>query len=85
MLGTRMMDGGSGEGRSPPEASVCFSLGIKHRSTEHNSSLMVSESEFDSDQDTIFSRERMERGNPKVSMNGSIRNGVSFSYCSKDR
>nr|XP_006051260.2 dyslexia-associated protein KIAA0319 homolog [Bubalus bubalis]XP_006051261.2 dyslexia-associated protein KIAA0319 homolog [Bubalus bubalis]XP_025122201.1 dyslexia-associated protein KIAA0319 homolog [Bubalus bubalis]XP_025122205.1 dyslexia-associated protein KIAA0319 homolog [Bubalus bubalis]XP_025122213.1 dyslexia-associated protein KIAA0319 homolog [Bubalus bubalis]XP_025122216.1 dyslexia-associated protein KIAA0319 homolog [Bubalus bubalis]XP_025122220.1 dyslexia-associated protein KIAA len=59
--------------------------GIKHRSTEHNSSLMVSESEFDSDQDTIFSRERMERGNPKVSMNGSIRNGVSFSYCSKDR
>uniref|UniRef100_A0A8C6FN01 KIAA0319 n=1 Tax=Moschus moschiferus TaxID=68415 RepID=A0A8C6FN01_MOSMO len=59
--------------------------GIKHRSTEHNSSLMVSESEFDSDQDTIFSRERMERGNPKVSMNGSIRNGASFSYCLKDR
>jgi len=59
--------------------------GIKHRSTEHNSSLMVSESEFDSDQDTIFSRERMERGNPKVSMNGSLRNGASFSYCSKDR
>ena len=80
-----MMDGGAGECRSPPEASVCFSLGIKHRSTEHNSSLMVSESEFDSDQDTIFSRERMERGNPKVSMNGSIRNGASFSYCSKDR
>ncbi|XP_008578808.1 PREDICTED: dyslexia-associated protein KIAA0319 homolog [Galeopterus variegatus] len=59
--------------------------GIKHRSTEHNSSLMVSESEFDSDQDTIFSRERMERGNPKVSMNGSLRNGASFSYCSKNR
>ncbi|XP_032717659.1 dyslexia-associated protein KIAA0319 homolog [Lontra canadensis] len=59
--------------------------GIKHRSTEHNSSLMVSESEFDSDQDTIFSRERMERGNPKVSMNGSLRNGAPFSYCSKDR
>ncbi|XP_040823554.1 dyslexia-associated protein KIAA0319 homolog isoform X2 [Ochotona curzoniae] len=59
--------------------------GIKHRSTEHNSSLMVSESEFDSDQDTIFSRERMERGNPKVSMNGSLRNGASFSYCAKDR
>ncbi|XP_014644200.1 PREDICTED: dyslexia-associated protein KIAA0319 homolog [Ceratotherium simum simum] len=59
--------------------------GIKHRSTEHNSSLMVSESEFDSDQDTIFSRERMERGNPKVSMNGSLRNGASFSCCSKDR
>ncbi|XP_002915857.1 dyslexia-associated protein KIAA0319 homolog isoform X2 [Ailuropoda melanoleuca] len=59
--------------------------GIKHRSTEHNSSLMVSESELDSDQDTIFSRERMERGNPKVSLNGSLRNGASFSPCSKDR
>ncbi|XP_040500856.1 dyslexia-associated protein KIAA0319 homolog isoform X2 [Ursus maritimus] len=59
--------------------------GIKHRSTEHNSSLMVSESEFDSDQDTIFSRERTERGNPKVSLNGSLRNGAPFSSCSKDR
>lgn len=85
VLRTRMMDGGEGGCCSPPEASVRFSLGIKHRSTEHNSSLMVSESEFDSDQDTIFSRERMERGNPKVSVNGSIRNGASFSYCSKDR
>ncbi|KAM6125981.1 LOW QUALITY PROTEIN: dyslexia-associated protein KIAA0319 homolog [Pterocles gutturalis] len=59
--------------------------GIKHRSTEHNSSLMVSESEFDSDQDTIFSREKIERENPKTLMNGSIRNGVSFNYGSKDR
>uniref|UniRef100_A0A8C9G5U9 KIAA0319 n=1 Tax=Pavo cristatus TaxID=9049 RepID=A0A8C9G5U9_PAVCR len=59
--------------------------GIKHRSTEHNSSLMVSESEFDSDQDTIFSRERIERENPKTLMNGSVRNGVSFNYSSKDR
>ncbi|XP_048204335.1 dyslexia-associated protein KIAA0319 homolog isoform X2 [Perognathus longimembris pacificus] len=59
--------------------------GIKHQSTEHNSSLMVSESELDSDQDTIFSRERMDRGNLKVSMNGSIRNGASFGYRSKDR
>ncbi|KGL78542.1 Dyslexia-associated protein KIAA0319, partial [Tinamus guttatus] len=59
--------------------------GIKHRSTEHNSSLMVSESEFDSDQDTIFSREKIERENPKALMNGSIRNGVSFNYSSKDR
>ncbi|KAH0617883.1 hypothetical protein JD844_016582 [Phrynosoma platyrhinos] len=59
--------------------------GIKHRSTEHNSSLMVSESEFDSDQDTIFSREKIERENPRNSMNGSIKNGVSFSYSSKDR
>ncbi|NXL84182.1 K0319 protein, partial [Alectura lathami] len=60
-------------------------FGIKHRSTEHNSSLMVSESEFDSDQDTIFSREKIERDNPKTLMNGSIRNGVSFNYSSKDR
>ncbi|NXL64349.1 K0319 protein, partial [Chordeiles acutipennis] len=59
--------------------------GIKHRSTEHNSSLMVSESEFDSDQDTIFSREKIERENPKILVNGSIRNGVSFNYSSKDR
>ncbi|XP_073187972.1 dyslexia-associated protein KIAA0319 homolog isoform X6 [Lepidochelys kempii] len=59
--------------------------GIKHRSTEHNSSLMVSESEFDSDQDTIFSREKVERENPKNIMNGSVKNGVSFSYSSKDR
>lgn len=46
---------------------------------------MVSESEFDSDQDTIFSRERIERENPKTLMNGSIKNGVSFNYSSKDR
>ncbi|KAM7322744.1 hypothetical protein ACRRTK_018249 [Alexandromys fortis] len=59
--------------------------GIKHRSTEHNSSLMVSESEFESDQDTLFSRERMERGVPKGSLNGSARNGASFGYCAKDR
>ncbi|XP_077209125.1 dyslexia-associated protein KIAA0319 homolog isoform X2 [Paroedura picta] len=52
--------------------------GIKHRSTEHNSSLMVSESEFDSDQDTIFSRENL-----RNLMNGSIKNGVSFSYSSR--
>ncbi|KAM4581000.1 dyslexia-associated protein KIAA0319 [Odontesthes bonariensis] len=31
---------------------------IKHRSTEHNSSLMMSESELDSDQDAVFSRDR---------------------------
>ncbi|NXF77658.1 K0319 protein, partial [Sclerurus mexicanus] len=59
--------------------------GIKHRSTEHNSSLMVSESEFDSDQETIFSREKIERENPRTLMNGPIRNGVSFSYSSEDR
>ena len=71
--------------RFPQDASVCCSPGIKHRSTEHNSSLMVSESEFDSDRDTIFSWERMERGDPKGSMNGSVRNGASFSYGSEDR
>ncbi|XP_037985313.1 dyslexia-associated protein KIAA0319 homolog [Motacilla alba alba] len=59
--------------------------GIKHRSTEHNSSLMVSESEFDSDQDTIFSREKIERENARTLINGSVRNGVSFNYSSKDR
>ncbi|XP_066045580.1 dyslexia-associated protein KIAA0319 homolog isoform X2 [Chamaea fasciata] len=59
--------------------------GIKHRSTEHNSSLMVSESEFDSDQDTIFSREKIERENSRTLINGSVRNGVSFNYSSKDR
>uniref|UniRef100_A0AAY4BEC7 MANSC domain-containing protein n=1 Tax=Denticeps clupeoides TaxID=299321 RepID=A0AAY4BEC7_9TELE len=34
---------------------------IKHRSTEHNSSLMMSESEFESEQDTLFGHERSER------------------------
>jgi hypothetical protein len=46
---------------------------------------MVSESEFESDQDTLFSRERMERGVLKGSLNGCARNGVSFGYYSKDR
>ncbi|KAJ6664432.1 hypothetical protein lerEdw1_007089 [Lerista edwardsae] len=59
--------------------------GIKHRSTEHNSSLMVSESEFDSDQDTIFSREKSERENSRNALNGSIKNGISFSCSSTDR
>ncbi|XP_070605224.1 dyslexia-associated protein KIAA0319 homolog [Erythrolamprus reginae] len=59
--------------------------GIKHRSTEHNSSLMVSESEFESDQDTIFSREKVERENSRNLMNSDMKNGVSFSYSSKDR
>ncbi|XP_034553415.1 uncharacterized protein LOC117822676 [Notolabrus celidotus] len=50
---------------------------IKHRSTEHNSSLMMSESELDSDQDTIFSRDR-----PVCSRNRlcsqAARNGNAF-------
>ncbi|XP_035465036.2 dyslexia-associated protein KIAA0319 homolog isoform X1 [Scophthalmus maximus] len=39
---------------------------IKHRSTEHNSSLMMSESELDSDQDTIFSRDRPVRSRNRL-------------------
>ncbi|XP_072365817.1 dyslexia-associated protein KIAA0319-like [Scyliorhinus torazame] len=58
--------------------------GVKHKSTEHNSSLMVSESEFDSDQNTLFSRETGEE-NRKVGMNGSLKNGVSFNYHPQNR
>lgn len=38
-------------------ASSRLSSGVKHRTTEHNSSLMLSESELDSDQDVVFSRD----------------------------
>ncbi|XP_078395439.1 dyslexia-associated protein KIAA0319-like [Cetorhinus maximus] len=58
--------------------------GVKHKSTEHNSSLMVSESEFDSDQNTLFSRETVEE-NHKVGMNGSLKNGISFNYHPQNR
>uniref|UniRef100_A0A665U7W1 Si:ch73-215d9.1 n=1 Tax=Echeneis naucrates TaxID=173247 RepID=A0A665U7W1_ECHNA len=50
---------------------------IKHRSTEHNSSLMMSESELDSDQDTIFSRDRPVRGTNRLSAQAA-RNGNAF-------
>ncbi|XP_063736118.1 dyslexia-associated protein KIAA0319 homolog [Eleginops maclovinus] len=50
---------------------------IKHRSTEHNSSLMMSESELDSDQDTIFSRERPVRSRNRISAHAA-RNGNAF-------
>ncbi|XP_066538616.1 dyslexia-associated protein KIAA0319 isoform X2 [Hoplias malabaricus] len=50
---------------------------IKHRSTEHNSSLMMSESEFDSEQDTIFSYERTDRA--RNQMNGAMSNGDAYS------
>ncbi|XP_062848175.1 dyslexia-associated protein KIAA0319 [Trichomycterus rosablanca] len=50
---------------------------IKHRSTEHNSSLMMSESEFDSEQDTIFSNERTDRARHRV--NGATTNGDTYS------
>ncbi|XP_048468998.1 dyslexia-associated protein KIAA0319-like [Rhincodon typus] len=58
--------------------------GVKHKSTEHNSSLMISESEFDSDQNTLFSRETIE-DNHKVVVNGSLKNGVSFNYHPQNR
>ncbi|XP_031735486.1 dyslexia-associated protein KIAA0319 homolog isoform X2 [Anarrhichthys ocellatus] len=50
---------------------------IKHRSTEHNSSLMMSESELDSDQDTVFSRDRPVRSRNRVSTHAA-RNGNAF-------
>ncbi|XP_075934571.1 dyslexia-associated protein KIAA0319 isoform X2 [Anarhichas minor] len=50
---------------------------IKHRSTEHNSSLMMSESELDSDQDTVFSQDRPVRSRNRVSAHAA-RNGNAF-------
>ncbi|KAM9488878.1 dyslexia-associated protein KIAA0319 isoform 2-T2 [Clarias gariepinus] len=50
---------------------------IKHRSTEHNSSLMMSESEIDSEQDTIFSYERTDRARNRS--NGAMMNGDTYS------
>ncbi|XP_061093171.1 dyslexia-associated protein KIAA0319 isoform X1 [Conger conger] len=55
---------------------------LKHRSTEHNSSLMMSESEFDSEQDTIFTRERPDKG--KRHSNGTTKNGDAFGYHTVD-
>uniref|UniRef100_A0A803K4I0 KIAA0319 n=1 Tax=Xenopus tropicalis TaxID=8364 RepID=A0A803K4I0_XENTR len=59
--------------------------GIKHRSTAHNSSLMVSESEFESDQDTIFSREKLDRENPKTNGIGAFNSGIPFNFSSQCR
>lgn len=56
-----------------------LSAGIKHRSTEHNSSLMMSESELDSDQDTIFSQDRPVRSRNRVSTQAA-RNGNAFGW-----
>uniref|UniRef100_A0A3Q3ISI1 PKD domain-containing protein n=1 Tax=Monopterus albus TaxID=43700 RepID=A0A3Q3ISI1_MONAL len=50
---------------------------IKHRSTEHNSSLMMSESELDSDQDAIFSQDRPVRSQNRLSAQ-ITRNGNTF-------
>uniref|UniRef100_A0A087YA75 KIAA0319 n=1 Tax=Poecilia formosa TaxID=48698 RepID=A0A087YA75_POEFO len=52
---------------------------LKHRSTEHNSSLMMSESELDSDQDSVFSRPVRNRN--RVSSQAA-RNGNAFGLCS---
>ncbi|XP_042627860.1 dyslexia-associated protein KIAA0319-like [Cyprinus carpio] len=49
---------------------------IKHRSTEHNSSLMMSESELDSEQDNLFNY-----GKSRNRANGAVRNGDTFSLC----
>ncbi|XP_061573824.1 dyslexia-associated protein KIAA0319-like [Cololabis saira] len=53
---------------------------IKHRSTEHNSSLMMSESELDSDQDSVFSRDRPGPGPGRLKNRGGgpARNGNAF-------
>ncbi|XP_038848641.1 dyslexia-associated protein KIAA0319-like [Salvelinus namaycush] len=50
---------------------------IKHRSTEHNSSLMMSESELDSDQDTIFSRDQPVRSRNRTNAQAA-RNGNTY-------
>ncbi|KAL0984863.1 hypothetical protein UPYG_G00149670 [Umbra pygmaea] len=50
---------------------------IKHRSTEHNSSLMMSESELDSDQDTIFSRDQPVRSRNRTNTQ-AVHNGNAF-------
>ncbi|KAK1794616.1 hypothetical protein P4O66_001338 [Electrophorus voltai] len=52
-------------------------VNIKHRSTEHNSSLMMSESELDSDQDTIFSSQKMDRTRNRA--NGTMTNRDAYS------
>ncbi|KAJ7985485.1 hypothetical protein DPEC_G00352520 [Dallia pectoralis] len=50
---------------------------IKHKSTEHNSSLMMSESELDSEQDTIFSRDPPVRSRNRTGAQ-AVRNGNAF-------
>ncbi|KAK7147056.1 hypothetical protein R3I94_009793 [Phoxinus phoxinus] len=52
---------------------------IKHRSTEHNSSLMMSESELDSEQDNIFNNRRSDKARNRA--NGVVRNGDTLSLC----
>lgn len=52
------------------------SLDVKHRSTEHNSSLMMSESELDSEQDNLFNY-----GKARNRANGALRNGDTLSLC----
>lgn len=60
---------------SEEAAFVCAD--IKHRSTDHNSSLMMSESELDSDQDTVFSRDRPVRSRNRLGAPGAHNGHVS--------
>uniref|UniRef100_A0A4W4HFY0 PKD/Chitinase domain-containing protein n=1 Tax=Electrophorus electricus TaxID=8005 RepID=A0A4W4HFY0_ELEEL len=57
-----------------PKYSESISLEL---STEHNSSLMMSESELDSDQDTIFSSQKMDRTRNRA--NGTMTNRDAYS------
>ncbi|KAI7806175.1 dyslexia-associated protein KIAA0319 isoform X1 [Triplophysa rosa] len=52
---------------------------IKHKSTEHNSCLMMSESELDSEQENIFNYTRSDKARNRA--NGAVRNGDAFSLC----
>ncbi|XP_051999527.1 dyslexia-associated protein KIAA0319 isoform X1 [Xyrauchen texanus] len=52
---------------------------IKHRSTAHNSSLMMSESELDSEQENIFHNGRTDKARNRA--NGAVRNGDTLSLC----
>lgn len=55
------------------------STDIKHKSTEHNSCLMMSESELDSEQENIFNYARSDKARNRA--NGAVRNGDAFSLC----
>lgn len=52
---------------------------IKHKSTEHNSCLMMSESELDSEQENILNYTRCDKARNRA--NGAVRSGDSFSLC----
>lgn len=68
---------------TPTFAVITFtflsSTDIKHKSTEHNSCLMMSESELDSEQENIFNYARSDKARNRA--NGAVRNGDAFSLC----